>query len=95
MHGWFKRFDGDKGLQFAKWCDVATILAGITQGDLDEAIDAFEDARSGKHDEETGAFEEAARAAEEAAEAREEEVGIRAAQQRGRGSSPAATESPG
>ena len=83
VHVSFKRFEGDKGLQFAKWCDVPLILQNITQGELDEAIDAFEDARSGKHEE---AIDEVEAVAAAAAEREEEEAAIAAAQQRARGS---------
>ena len=73
MHGWFLRFEGDKGLQYAKWCDLPFLLGVLSKEEIDEAVDAYEDTRSSSHDEAMAAWE-----AER--EAREEEAAIRAAQ---------------
>ena len=73
VHGWYLRFDGDKGLQFAKWCDLPLLLSVLKKEEIKEAVEAFEDTRDGRHDEAITAWE-----AEQ--EAREEEAAIRAAQ---------------
>ena len=73
VHGWYLRFEGDKGLQYAKWCDVPLLLGVLTKEEINEAVDAYEDTRSGAHDVALAAWE-----AEQAA--REEELAIRASQ---------------
>jgi hypothetical protein len=73
VHGWYLRYEGDKGLQFAKWCDVPLLLGVLTKEEINEAVDAYEDTRSGAHDVALAAWE-----AEQAA--REEELAIRASQ---------------
>ena len=73
VHGWYLRYEGDKGLQYAKWCDLPFLLGVLSKEEIKEAVEAFEDTRDGRHDEAITAWE-----AEQ--EAREEEAAIRAAQ---------------
>ena len=75
MHGWYLRFEGDKGLQFAKWCELPFLLGVLTKEEVNEAVDAYEETRSSSHDAALAAWE-----AEVAAQ--EEGLAIRAAQAR-------------
>ena len=68
VHGHFVRFEGDKGLTYAKWCGMPLLLEHITQGDIDDALEAFEDVRDGKHQAEIDAHGESIATAEEEAE---------------------------
>ena len=75
MHGWYLRFEGDKGLQFAKWCELPFLLGVLAKEEVYEAVDAYEETRSSSH---------VAALAEWEAEvaAQEEGLAIRAAQAR-------------
>ena len=75
MHGWYYRFEGERGLQFAKWCELPFLLGVLTKEEVNEAVDAYEETRSSSHDAALAAWE-----AEVAAQ--EEGLAIRAAQAR-------------
>jgi hypothetical protein len=50
VHGWFNRFENDKGLQYAKWCALPLMLRCNSQKAIHEAIHALDDARDEAHD---------------------------------------------
>jgi hypothetical protein len=56
VHGCFHRFENDKGLQYAKWCQLPLMLRCNTQHDIHEAICAFDDVRDEAHDQQVEAW---------------------------------------